>query len=101
SNCSSEKPTGSISRWQLAQVALERCSARRSRMGRFAATVFSFNDGTLAGGGGGGVPRRFSRIHLPRITGEVRVAYDVTVRILPWRSSPPRSLSESRLTRRK
>ena len=43
-------------------------------MGRLADTVFSFSDGTSAGGGGGGVPRKFSRIHLPRITGEVRVA---------------------------
>ena len=31
SNCSREKPTGSISRWQPAQETLERCSARRSR----------------------------------------------------------------------
>jgi hypothetical protein len=53
---------------------LERCSARRSRMGRLADTVLSFNDGTFAGGGGGGVPSRFSRTHLPRMTGEVRVA---------------------------
>ncbi len=74
SNCSSAKPTGSIRRWQLAQLALERCSANRSRMERVAATVVSFKEGTLAGGGGGGVPSMFSRIHLPRTTGEVRVA---------------------------
>ncbi len=36
-----------------------------------------------------------SRIHLPRITGEVRVAYDVTVSTLPWRSSPPRTSSSA------
>ena len=38
--------------------------------------------GTPGGGGGGGVLRIFSRIHLPRITGEVRVGYEDTVRIL-------------------
>ena len=37
-------------------------------------TVLSFSAGTSGGGGGGGVPRMFSRIHLPRITGDVRVA---------------------------
>ena len=56
---------------------------------------------TFGGGGGGGVPRMFSRIHLPRTTGEVRSGYDVTVRMLPWPSSPPRTLSGSRVTRRK
>ena len=39
--------------------------------------------GTLGGGGGGGAPRRFSSSHLPRSTGEVRLGYDVTVRMLP------------------
>ena len=58
-------------------------------------TVLSSSAGTFGGGGGGGVPRRFSRIHLPRITGEVRVAYEVTVRMLPCRSRPPRSLPGS------
>ena len=72
--------------WQLAHVALARCSARRSRTERVAATVLSLSAGTSGNGGGGGVPLRFSRIHLPRITGEVRVAYDVTVRTLLCRS---------------
>ena len=44
----------------------------------------------LGGGGGGGTPRMFSRIHLPRMTGELRVAYEVTIRMLPCRSNPPR-----------
>ena len=48
-----------------------------------------FSGGTLAGGGGGGAPRRLSRTHLPRSTGEVRVACEVTVRMLPWPSRPP------------
>ena len=49
-------------------------------LGTFAPAVRGFalavcsNGGTLAGGAGGGVPSRFSRIHLPRSTGEVRVA---------------------------
>ena len=34
----------------------------------------------------------FSSSHLPRTTGEVRVAYEVTVRMLPWPSRPRRGL---------
>ena len=44
--------------------------------------------GTFGSGGGGGVPSRFSRIHLPRTTGDVRSGYDVTVRMLPCPSRP-------------
>ncbi len=40
------------------------------------------------GGGGGGAFRILSRIHLPRTTGDVRVAYDVTVRIGPLAKQP-------------
>ena len=62
----------------------------RSRTDSVLETVLSFSAGTFGGGGGGGVPSRFFRTHWPRITGEVRVAYEVTVRMLPCRSSPPR-----------
>ena len=68
---------------------------------RLAETLLSFNAGTSGKGGGGGVPMMFSRIHLPRMTGDVRVAYEVTVRTLPWRNRPPRSLSLPSATRRK
>ena len=57
--------------------------------------------GTFCGGGGGGVPTMFSRIHLPRSTGEVRLAYDVTVSTLPWPRIPPRTLSSPSATRLK
>ena len=57
--------------WQLAQTGLLRCAASRARIGSDADTTLSSNAGTSGGGGGGGVPRRLSRIHLPRITGEV------------------------------
>jgi glucose dehydrogenase len=40
----------------------------------FEPAFFSASGGTLAGGGGGGDPRMFSRIHLPRMTGDVRIA---------------------------
>ena len=43
----------------------------------------SFRSGTSGGGCGGGVPRRLSSTHLPRKTGDVRLAYEVTVRMLP------------------
>ena len=36
--------------------------------------VLSSSAGTFGGGGGAGVPRMFSRIQLPRMTGEVRLA---------------------------
>ena len=62
----------------------------RSDFGSWPASL-SVSAGTFGGGGGGGVPRMFSRIHLPRSTGDVRFGYDVTVRMLPWPSRPRRS----------
>ena len=66
---------------------------RRASRAAVRARLFSFSGGTLAGGDGGGVPSRFSRIHLPRRTGEVRLAFEVTVRMLPCPSSPRRASS--------
>ena len=83
SNFSSESPTGSIRLWHAAQTGLLRCSASRSRTDSLPSTVLSFSAGTSGSGGGGGTPSRLSSTHLPRRTGEVRVAYDVTVRMLP------------------
>src|SRR5581483_3368258 len=97
---SSEKPTGSIVRWQLAQTALLRCAASRSRMGRFDATLLSSSAGAFGGGGGGGGPKGFFSTESPRRTGDVRVAYDVTDNTLPCRNKPPRWLSGARVTRR-
>ena len=74
SKFSSDSPTGSISAWQAAQTGLRRCSSIRSRIERAAADFASSSGGTFGGGGGGGVPSRFSSTHLPRTTGEVRVA---------------------------
>src|SRR5215472_1818775 len=67
------KPTGSITLWHPEQAGLERCSTMRSRTVPLA---ISLKAGTLGGGGGGGVPRILVNIHLPRSTGEVRLAYD-------------------------
>ena len=47
------------------------------------------------GGGGGGSPSKFSRIQRPRFTGDVRVGLDVTVRMLPCVSNPPRGVPVS------
>ena len=41
--------------------------------------VFSGSGGTFGGGSGAGLPKRFSRIHEPRVTGDVRFGDDVTV----------------------
>ena len=49
----------------------------------------SFNASTPDGGGDGGEPRMFSRIHLPRLTGEVRFGFDVAVSTLAWVNTPP------------
>src|SRR3989441_12673605 len=101
SKFSSANPSGSIREWQLAHTELFRCCSMRSRSAVGALfPSFSFSGGTLGGGGGGGDPSRFSRTHLPRSTTEVRFAYEVTVRILPWPSSPSRRSSVS-VTRRK
>jgi hypothetical protein len=54
----------------------------------------------LGGGGGGGAPTMLSSRNLPRTTGEVRVEYDVNVRMLPWLSKPCRCGSLD-VTRRK
>ena len=53
----------------------------------------------VGGGGGGGVPRICSRIHLPQLTGEVRVGFDVIVRMLACVRMPPRPLPLAKLTR--
>ena len=68
-----------------------RWAASLSRIGRLAGTDPS--SAGIRGGGGGGAPKMLLNTHTPRITGEVRVAKDVTDRTLPWRRSPPRLLS--------
>src|SRR5437016_2365760 len=84
-------PMGSINAWHPAQAGSARCCAILSRIEiTFSTPAFSFNAGTLPGGGGGATPRIFANIHLPRMTGEVRFAYEVKVRMLPWPNRPPR-----------
>ena len=92
SKFSSAKPNGSIRWWQVAQTAFWRCACMSSRIDTSGCSraLVSGSGGTLGGGGGGGAPRMLSSRYLPRSTGEVRVAYDVTVRILPWPSNPAR-----------
>ena len=41
----------------------------------------------------------FSRIHLPRLTGEVRFGLDVAARTLAWVSTPPRGVPASETRR--
>ena len=59
----------------------------------------SGNGGTSAGGGGGGVPRICSRIHFPRMTGEVRVGVEVASSTAPCVSTPPRAEPGGSVTR--
>src|SRR6185295_19474296 len=82
------KPIGSMRAWQLAHAGLARCWVIASRMDRvFPASEPSvFRAGIFGGGGGGGEESRFSNTHLPLSTGDVRVEYEVSVRMLPWPS---------------
>src|SRR5262245_8331564 len=98
SKFSSERPIGSISRWQFAHTALARCSCIRSRI-ESTLPDSSFKGGTFGGGGGGGVPRIFVRTYLPRETGFVRSSFEVRVKMLAWPSRPLR-YSSFTLTRR-
>src|SRR5262249_22875494 len=94
SKFSSANPKGSIMAWQPAHAGFLRCCSKRARTDVGCPwPSLSFNDGTFGGGGGGGVPRMFSRSHFPRTTGDVRFAYDVTMRMLPCPRTPARLLS--------
>ena len=65
---------------RVGPVALERRTAdSRAPSSSSGLSVVS----TFGGGGGTGAPRMLSSTHLPRSTGDVRVACDVTVRMLP------------------
>ena len=71
-------------RWHDAHVGLARWASSRSRTELvFAPSAPPRFVSTPGGGTGAGVPSRFSSTHLPRTTGEVRVAIDVTVSMLP------------------
>src|SRR2546427_8337103 len=86
--------------WHEAQTVLDRCCSICPRIvSSFPSAFLDFSSGISGGGGGGGVPSSASRIHLPRCTTDVRLGYDVTVRTLPWPSSPKRFGSVS-VTRR-
>ncbi len=97
SKLSMANPIGSIAAWQLAQAGFARCCASASLIGRtLPESLFSVaSAGIFGGGGAGGAPSRLPRTYLPRSTGDVRFAYDVSVRMLecPSRPNPRRGLS--------
>src|SRR6516225_3392366 len=72
SKFSSAKPIGSMILWQTAHEGEVACSVMRWRMDSFVWVASSFKNGTLAGGGGGGVPSSCSSTHFPRMVGAVR-----------------------------
>src|SRR5215216_1111098 len=74
SKFSSPKPSGSIRAWQEAHVVFFLCCSNCSRSEADWPIPDSSRLGTSGGGGGGGAFRKFSSIHFPRRTGEVRVA---------------------------
>ena len=73
--------------------------ARRQHACRSSTPPVSSSAGMSGGGGGGGVPISTSITHLPRSTGEVRLASDVCTSTLPW-PSRPRRVSSGYWTRR-
>ena len=85
-----------MKRWHELQVGFLRCDSMRSRVvsirPSFASPVAS-RSGTSGGGGGGGVPSSTSITHLPRSTGEVRLASEVCTSMLPWPRMPRRLAS--------
>ena len=84
SKFSSENPSGSMLRWQEAHTGLRRCDSTRSRTDvGFVTGALSSSAGTFGGGIGSGSPISVVRMYLPRMTGEVRVATDVTDSTLP------------------
>ena len=93
--------------WHEAHVGLTRCASSACRIvGGFVLPVLSAvrstNAGTSGGGSGGLTPRNVCRNHLPRVTGEVRAAFDVTVISAPLPSRPRRTSSDAgSVTRRK
>src|SRR3954469_25412327 len=93
SKFSRPKPRGSIRRWHEAHVGSWRCASSCSRSDAAVPIDASFRFGTSGGGSGGGALSRLSRIHLPRRTGDVRVAYDDTVGTLACVSTPARGVS--------
>ena len=93
SKFSSAKPIGSISLWQPAQAGFARCSSICSRI------VSGFVQRRSSSLSGGTLARRRRRRRAEDVledplaaqTGDVRSACDVTVRMLPWPSSPRRA----------
>ena len=82
SKFSRPKPSGSMRRWHDAHVGLLRCASICCRSDAVSPIAVSSRSGTSAGGAGGGASSRLSSTHLPRSTGDVRVAYDDTVSTL-------------------
>jgi hypothetical protein len=58
-------------------------------------TVIGGSTNSFGSGSGGGVASRFSSTHSPRFTGEVRVGFEVIVRMLPCVSTPERCVPAS------
>ena len=82
-----------MTRWHDVHAGFDRCSSMRSRTDRNAPVgrpLVSSSAGTLGGGGGGGEPSSTCITHLPRCTGDVRSATDVSSSMLPCASRPRR-----------
>src|SRR5262249_17259478 len=89
--------------WHELQSGFSRWIAKVSRSEKvrsFLPLTASSRGGMSGGGGAGGDPRRLSSTNFPRLTGDVRVGFEVTARTEPSVRMPPRGLSGGNFTRR-
>ncbi len=89
--------------WHDMHAGLARCCSMRSRTESVRPPAVSFvwsRPGTFGGGAGGGEPSSTSMIHLPRSTGDVRSAIEVSASTLPWPRMPRRFGSVSATLRK-
>ena len=99
SKFSSARPSGSITLWHDAHAGFLRCSSMRSRTDsdlppRRRLRLLE-RRARPAAAAAAAMPSSTSIIHLPRSTGDVRSATDVSIRMLPWPSRPRRFSSAS------
>src|SRR5260370_3023804 len=96
--CASARTTGIKWLWQVAQVGLLRCWAKKARA-ELARMTDSGGNTTVGGGGGVGVQSSSLSVNFPRDTGEVRLPREVAIKRAPIVRRPPRCGVALRSTR--
>src|SRR5262245_42555425 len=82
---------GSMLRWHEAHTGFARCNSSCSRtVDGLSLGALASSCGATAGGGSGGVFRKFETTYFPRMIGDVRLATEVSARKLACPSKPRR-----------